>query len=102
MNNKTITKQVQEQQEVIPQELTKKFDNDEELVKQILSQGYTIEELQNSSIIHPTRMDPVCLVNGEPIAIWLYSNNSHISNKNVGYSDDTWEQTVLKRRQQKL
>lgn len=100
MNNKTITKQ--QQQEVIPQELIQKFDGDKQLVQEVLSQGYSVEELLISQIVHPTKMDPVCLVNGEPIAIWLYSNNNHRSNKGVGYSDDTWEQTVLKRIQQKL
>lgn len=95
-----LQEQVQEQ-EVIPQELIQKFDNDKELVQQILEQGYSVEELLTSQIVHPTRMDPVCLVNGEPIAIWLYSNNSHHSNKGVGYSDDTWEKTVLKRQLQR-
>ena len=93
--------QVQEQ-EVIPAEVIAKFDGDKQLVQEVLTQGYSVEELLTSQIVHPTKMDPVCLVNGEPIAIWLYSNNNHRSNSNVGYSDDTWEQTVLKRRQQQL
>ena len=96
------TQKIQEQELEIPAEVISKFDGDKQLVQEVLSQGYSVEELLTSQIVHPTRMDPVCLVNGEPIAIWLYSNNSHHTNKGVGYSDDSWEQTVLQRRQQQL
>ena len=101
-NSKTATiamlqqQQVQEQEQ-IPEKLIAKFDNDKQLVQEFLGQGYSQEELLKSSILHPTKMDPLCtLENGQHAGIWLYANNSHRSNTGVKYSDDTYAQFLEK------
>lgn len=91
---KTIapTQQIQEQQqEQISEELIQKFDGDKQLVQQFIDQGYSQEELLKSTVTHPTKFDPLCtLENGQHAGFWLYSNNSHHSNKGVKYTDDTY------------
>ena len=71
----TITQQQQQQQELeqIPAELISKFDDDKQLVQEFLSQGYSIEELQQSTISHPTKLDPlVTLEDGTTVAgMWI-------------------------------
>src|SRR5690348_1675723 len=90
--NKTIQQQEQIQEEISP-ELIAKFDGDKELVQEFLQQGYTQEDLAKSSVIHPTKMDPLCVLeDGTNAGMWLYANNSHHSNKGVKYSDNTFEQ----------
>ncbi len=75
------TIQKQQEQEVIPAELITKFDNDKELVQQFLAEGHTIEELQGSTILHPTKFDPIVMIGDKTIGMWLdggkkYQNNS--------------------------
>lgn len=79
---------IQKQQELIPQELIQKFDGDKELVQEFLEQGYTQEDLTKSSVIHATKMDPLCVLeDGTNAGMWLYADNNHHSNKGVLYSD---------------
>lgn len=62
----------QEQQEQIPEELVQKFDGDRQLVEKFIGNGYTVEQLQNSTITHPTYTDPVCTLNtGKVAGFWL-------------------------------
>jgi hypothetical protein len=73
-----MVKQIQEQQqqEPIPAELITKFDNDEQLVRQFLDQGYTISDLQSSTVTHPTKYDPiVTLESGQVAGFWIDSPN---------------------------
>jgi len=58
--NRLQTKQ--QTQELIPQELVQKFDNDQQLVQEFLNEGYSISELQNSEILHPTQADPMVVL----------------------------------------
>lgn len=58
-------------QEEIPQELISKFDGDKQLVERFISNGYTIEQLQNSQITHPSPTDPAVVLNGKTIGFWL-------------------------------
>lgn len=84
-----LQKQEQQQQETeqISPELISKFDDDKQLVQEFLNQGYSVEELQGSVITHPTKYDPVCLVNGESIGMWLYSDNNHNTNNRIKYTN---------------
>lgn len=67
-----LQQQEQEQQQTIPAELVQKFDGDLELVEKFLKNGYTMEQLQNSTITHPTYSDPVCtLKDGKVAGFWL-------------------------------
>lgn len=74
---KTLNQQVQQfehpqEQEQIPEELVQKFDGDKELVQKFLQNGHTVEQLQQSTITHPTKTDPVCtLNNGKVAGFWL-------------------------------
>ena len=64
--------QEQQEQEVIPQELINKFDGDKELVQKFMENGYSTEQLQSSTITHPTYTDPVCtLKDGKVAGFWL-------------------------------
>lgn len=85
---KLATTQHQEQR-LINEELIAKFDGDKQLVEQFLEAGYTTEELQKSSIIHPTKMDPICVLEDgiTHAGIWLYRDNNHNTNKGVRYSN---------------
>ena len=75
-----------QKQEEIPAELISKFDNDEELVREFLSQGYSIDELKQSTISHPTRYDPMVSIGDKCIGFWIdspqeqnkYRNSSRI------------------------
>lgn len=72
MVRKQIIQQSETIQEEIPIEVIRKFDNDRQLVQEFLSQGYSIEELQQSTICHPTRLDPlVRLSTGHVAGMWL-------------------------------
>jgi len=83
-----MNKIIQEQQELIPQELVEKYDNDKELVQQFIQEGYSITELQNASIVHATKYDPlVILESGETIGFYIeppnrakYNNDSRTYN----------------------
>jgi hypothetical protein len=67
-----MVKQIQESQEQISPELLNKFDNDEELIRQFLDQGYSIGELSTATILHPTELDPVVIIKGGHVAgFWL-------------------------------
>lgn len=72
---KNTTQQLQQQQqeqELISPELIAKFDGDKELVQKFMDQGYTAEQLQESTITHPTYTDPVCtLKDGKVAGFWL-------------------------------
>jgi len=70
----TQVKQQTQEQELIPQELVEKFDNDKQLVQEFMEQGYTVKELQASTILHATKYDPlVILENGFTAGMWLDS-----------------------------
>ncbi len=76
-SNKLLT----QQQETIPAELISKFDNDKELVQEFISEGYSIQQLEQSSILHPTRYDPLVVLDDVVLGMWLdggkkYQNNS--------------------------
>jgi len=78
----TTTIQQEQQQETIPQQLVQKFDGDRELVQEFIKEGYSIEQLSSSTILHPTKFDPICMLeDGRTIGMWLdggkkYQNNS--------------------------
>lgn len=83
-----VKQKIQEQELEIPNELLMKFDDDEQLVREFLDQGYTQQELLSSTVTHPTRFDPVCtLEDGQQAGIWLYFDNNHMTNKNIRYTD---------------
>lgn len=70
MNTK-LEQQIQEQEQISP-ELVKKFDGDKELVQKFMDNGYTAEQLEQSTITHPTNTDPVCtLRSGKVAGFWL-------------------------------
>jgi hypothetical protein len=71
MKTKMI-EQVQETEQISP-ELITKFDGDKQLVEQFLDAGYTQEELQQSSIIHPTRYDPMVVLGDHTLGFWIDS-----------------------------
>ena len=75
MKQQTMNKQTQfqeQQQEVIPEELVQKFDGDRTLVEKFVQNGYSVEQLQESIITHPTDTDPVCTLKDGTIAgFWL-------------------------------
>ena len=73
MNNKLEQQnQHQEQEEVITPELLVKFDGDKQLVERFLANGYTIQQLEQSQITHPTATDPVVtLKDGKVAGFWL-------------------------------
>lgn len=73
MNTKLKLEQEQQQsQEQISPELVKKFDGDKELVQKFMEHGYTAEQLEQSTITHPTYTDPVCtLKDGKVAGFWL-------------------------------
>jgi hypothetical protein len=84
MKTKMI-EQVQEQEQ-ISEELVTKFDGDKQLVQEFLDQGYTVSELQNSTITRPTKYDPmVTLEDGRTAGFWIdkplegkYQDNSRL------------------------
>lgn len=64
--------QQHQEQEQISEELVKKFNGDRELVEKFVSNGYTVQELEQSVISHPTYTDPVVtLKNGKVAGFWL-------------------------------
>lgn len=69
MNNQKL-EQVQEQ-ELINPELVEKFDGDLELVQEFMSEGYTVQDLQASNILHPTKLDPAVFLGNECIGFWI-------------------------------
>lgn len=72
MNKQNKLQQQEQEQEVIPAELIQKFDGDRELVQKFMDNGYTVEQLQSSTITHPTLTDPVVtLANGKVAGFWL-------------------------------
>jgi len=62
-----------QKQEEIPTEVITKFDGDQELVQEFLSQGYSIDELKQSTITHPTRFDPMVSIGDKCIGFWIDS-----------------------------
>lgn len=69
-----LNKQEQQtqEQEVISPELVQKFDGDRQLVEKFLDNGYTVSQLEESIITHPTYTDPVCtLKTGKVAGFWL-------------------------------
>ena len=79
--NKLLTQQEQVQEEYIPSEVIGKFDNDEQLVREFMKEGYSISELKGSTILHATKYDPIVIVDNKTIGMWLdggkkYQNNS--------------------------
>ena len=78
-SNKLLTQQQETEQ--IPEELVQKFDNDKELVQEFLNEGYSISELQNSQILHPTKFDPICILeDGRTIGMWLDGGKKYQEN----------------------
>ena len=72
MNQKQIQENNQQSEVIISEELVKKFDGDEELIAKFLSNGYTVQQLEQSQITHPTATDPVVTLNNGKIAgFWL-------------------------------
>ena len=69
----TQVKQQTQEQELIPQELVEKFDNDKQLVQEFMEQGYTVKELQASTITHPTKYDPMVSIGDKCIGFWIDS-----------------------------
>lgn len=70
--NKQETQFQEQEQQVIPQELVQKFDGDKPLVQKFLDNGYSVEQLSESIITHPTDTDPVCTLKDGTIAgFWL-------------------------------
>lgn len=63
--------QEQQQTEQISPELVKKFDGDKQLVEKFMEHGYTTEQLEQSTITHPTDTDPAVVVDGKVIGFWL-------------------------------
>lgn len=64
--------QNQEQQEIISPELIAKFDGDRQLVEKFIQNGYSVEQLEQSTITHPTATDPVVtLKDGKIAGFWL-------------------------------
>lgn len=92
MMNKTI--QEQQQQEVIPTELVEKYDGDKQLVQQFIDEGYSVTELQNASIVHATKFDPlVVLDTGETIGFYISAPNKTKSK----YDSRTYNNRFTKR-----
>ena len=76
----TIQK-TQQEQEQIPAELVEKFDGDKQLVQEFMAEGYSIEQLSSSTVLHPTKFDPIVMIGDKTIGMWLdggkkYQNNS--------------------------
>jgi hypothetical protein len=67
------SQQTQEQELEIPSELISKFDNDEQLVREFIAEGYSISELQSSTITHPTRYDPMVVLGDHTLGFWIDS-----------------------------
>ena len=66
----TQMRKTQEQvQEEIPAELVKKFENKQ--IAEMVHKDYSVAEMQRMVIVHPTRSDPVALLDDEPAAMWL-------------------------------
>jgi hypothetical protein len=71
-SNKLLQQQEQQQEtEQIPQELVEKFDNDKQLVQEFMEQGYSIEELQRTDIIHATKYDPIVMLDGNVLGFYI-------------------------------
>jgi hypothetical protein len=71
-NTQQLQQQNQQEQEVISEELVRKFDGDRQLVEKFVSNGYSVEQLEQSTITHPTLTDPVVtLKDGTVAGFWL-------------------------------
>jgi hypothetical protein len=70
----------QEQQETIPQELVEKFDGDKQLVQEFIKEGYSIEQLSSSTVLHATKFDPLVLIDGITIGMWLDGGKKYQEN----------------------
>jgi hypothetical protein len=78
-SNKLLTQQ--QEQEHIPSEVIGKFDNDEQLVREFMKEGYTIEELKMSTVTHPTKYDPICILeDGRTAGMWLDGGKKYLDN----------------------
>lgn len=80
MVRKQIIQQSETIQEEIPAEVVRKFDGDKELVEQFLAEGNTIEELERSTVLHATKFDPLVIVDGNTIGMWLNGGKKYIDN----------------------
>ena len=67
-SNKLLT---QQEQETIPQELIQKFDGDQQLVQEFIKEGYSVEELQASTVTHPTKYDPIVMLGDRTLGFWM-------------------------------
>jgi hypothetical protein len=76
-SNKLLT---QQEQETIPAELISKFDNDKELVQEFISEGYSISELQASTVLHPTKFDPLVMIGDRTAGMWLDGGKKYQEN----------------------
>jgi hypothetical protein len=74
MVRKQIIQQSETIQEEIPAEVVNKFDNDEQLVLEFINAGYDILQLQNSTIVHATKYDPIVTLDTGHVA-GFYINN---------------------------
>lgn len=79
-SNKLLTQQ--QEQETIPQELVEKFAGDKQLVEQFLAEGHTIEQLQGSTILHPTKFDPIVIIGDRTAGMWLDGGKKYHENSN--------------------
>lgn len=61
----------QQEQEVISEELIRKFDGDQELIEKFMKHGYTTQQLEQSDVVHVTETDPAVVLNGKTIGFWL-------------------------------
>ncbi len=80
-SNKLLIQQTQEQELEIPEEVISKFDGDKQLVQEFIKEGYSIDQLSSSTVLHATKFDPLVLIDGVTIGMWLdggkkYQNNS--------------------------
>ena len=80
MVRKQIIQQSETIQEEIPVEVVRKFDNDEQLVREFMAEGYSIQQLEQSTILHPTRYDPIVLVDNKTIGMWLDGGKKYQEN----------------------
>lgn len=76
-SNKLLT---QQEQETIPAELVEKFAGDKQLVEQFMAEGYSIQQLEQSTILHPTRFDPLVMIGDKTIGMWLDGGKKYQEN----------------------
>jgi hypothetical protein len=80
MVRKQITQQSETIQEEIPVEVISKFDNDEQLVREFMAEGYSIQQLEQSVILHPTRFDPIVMLGDHTLGFWMDGGKKYQEN----------------------